>query len=113
MGILDNVFEIRGKNSGDDFWYSPIGHSVSSKAGVPVNNETALRCAPVYACTKVLGESVGSLPVHLYERKDRGRDRATEHWGYNLMHRQTGPRTTANSWVETAVFHMALTGNHY
>ena len=113
MGILDDVFEIRGKNSGDDFWYAPIGHSVASKAGVQVSNETAMRCAPVYASVKVLGESVGSLPCHLYERKERGRDRAVDHWGYDLMHRQTGPRTPACAWVETAVYHMALTGNHY
>jgi len=112
MGILDRVFEIRA-NSGSDFWYTPIGESIKSVAGVEVSNDTALRCAAVMACVKVLSESVGSLPIHLYERQDRGRERATEHWAYNLMHRQTGPRTPASSWLETAMFHMALTGNHY
>ena len=34
MGILDRVFETREKNSGDDFWYAPIGAYAESKAGV-------------------------------------------------------------------------------
>ena len=116
MGILNRVFEARGDVKWNDLWsgsLNPFSIPIKSSAGVPVDNETAMRCTSVYACVKVLGESVGSLPIHMLERKDRGRDRATDHWGYNLMHRQTGPRTPARQWVETAVFHMVLSGNHY
>ena len=113
MGILSRMFETRAYANTDDFWYTPIGQWEESKAGVRISNDTAMRCAAVYACVKVLGESVGSLPCHLYERKERGRERAVNHWGYNLLRRQAGPRMPSNQWLETAVFHMALTGNHY
>ena len=116
MGLLDRVFtlERRGWGNADDRWYSPIGSLSPSKAGVYVSDETAMRCATVYACVRVLAESIASLPVHLYERQsDGGRRRASEHWAYQLMHDEPHPHMSACQFFETLVIHMALTGNHF
>jgi len=115
MGILDQLFtERRGYGNADDFWYTTIGSHTPSKAGVNVDDETAMRCATVYACVRVLAESIASLPIHLYRRLDGGgKERATNLPLYRLMHSQPNPQMSAYQWVETAVAHLALTGNHY
>jgi HK97 family phage portal protein len=116
MGILDRVFalERRAWGNADDRWYMPVDHLQPSKAGVTVDDSTAMRCATVYACVRVLAESIASLPVHLYERRaDGGRKRATDHWAYSLIHRRPHEQITSYQWFETAVFHLMLTGNHY
>jgi HK97 family phage portal protein len=73
-----------------------------------------MRCATVFACVRVLSESIASLPIHLYKRKDDGgRTRAEDHPAYKLMHTEPHPDITACQYIETVVMHLALTGNHY
>jgi HK97 family phage portal protein len=49
-------------------------------AGVSVSAETALRSPTTLATCRVISESVGSLPIHLFRRGDDGaRDRDTTH----------------------------------
>jgi HK97 family phage portal protein len=115
MGILENLFtERRGYGNADDFWYTSLGQYTPSKAGVMVDDETAMRCATVYACVRVLAESIASLPIHLYKRLEGGgKERAAKMPLYRLMHAQPHPQMSAYQWVETAVTHLALTGNHF
>lgn len=40
-----------------------------SKVGLPIGQDSALRLTAVYACVRLISETVASLPVHLY-RKD-------------------------------------------
>ena len=114
MGILDRVFEIRGYAATDDFWYAPIGAYAESKAGVRVGRETAMRVSAVYSCCRILAESIASLPVHLYRRlPGGGKERATDHPMYDLVHRAPNPQMSAYQWMETMVYHMVMTGNAY
>ena len=65
-------------------------------AGVSVSPETALRCAVVYACVKIISESVAQLPLHLYRRnEDDSKERARDHPLYRLLHDQPNEWTTA------------------
>ena len=115
MGILDRVYAIESRsNSGDDFWYAPIGAYTESKAGVRVGRETAMRVSAVYSCVRILAESIASLPVHLYKRlPGGGKERAVDHPMYDLVRRAPNPRMSAYQWMETMVYHMTLTGNAY
>jgi HK97 family phage portal protein len=114
MGILNQVFEVRGYSNTDDFWYSPIGMYVQSKAGIYVNRDTAMRVSAVYACTRVIADAVASLPLHLYRRLDGGgKERATEHWAYNLLRRAPLPRMTAYQWKQALMYHLLIEGNFY
>ena len=85
-----------------------------SNAGAMVTNDTAMRCAAVYSCVRILAESIASLPIHLYRRlPGGGKERATDHWAYDLVHRAPHPLMSAYQWKEMLVYHMALTGNYY
>ena len=40
------------------------GTDLDSYAGIQINEESALRTTAVYACVKVIAESIASLPLH-------------------------------------------------
>lgn len=56
-------------------------------AGVDVNPASAMSVTAVYACVAFIAETLAMLPLHVYRRKpDGGREKATDHWLYPLLH---------------------------
>ncbi len=43
-----------------------------STAGKPVNERSAMQMTAVYACVRILSESIAGLPVHLYRYTENG-----------------------------------------
>ncbi|MBE5825270.1 MAG: phage portal protein [Butyrivibrio sp.] len=85
-----------------------------SAAGKRVNERTAMQTSAVYACVRVISESVASLPLHLYRYKDGGgKEKAIDHPLYHLLHDEPNPEMTAYSFFEAALTHMLLWGNFY
>ena len=48
-------------------------------SGKAVNANTAIQLSTVYACVRVISETVASLPLGVYEAKEDGNRKATEH----------------------------------
>lgn len=83
-------------------------------AGVGVSNETAMRLSAYYSCIRILSESVASLPLVLYKRrKDGGRERATDHPLYKILHDEPNPFMSSYVFTETLQAHVAGWGNAY
>lgn len=96
----------------DDYWYRPV--SEVSTAGLPVHPSTALSIGAVFACARVLAESVAQLPLLLYRRtEDGGKERATDHYLYPVLHDQPNKRQTSFQFREMMMGHLALRGNAY
>lgn len=58
-----------------------------------------MQMTAVYACVRVLAESVASLPLHLYRRGTAGnREKAEEHPLFFLLHDEPNPERLRNSW---------------
>lgn len=96
----------------DDYWYTPIG--VRTKVGLDVNESSALTYTAVYACVRAISETIASLPLHVYRRLDGGgKERATDHPLYYLLHTQPNPDMTSVQYREAAHSHILLWGNHY
>lgn len=53
-------------------WLIDALGGTKTAAGIRVNEETALRFSAVFACIRVLSESVASLPLVLYRRREDG-----------------------------------------
>lgn len=97
---------------GDDFWYNPVGQPTLS--GVNVSPEYAMRCAAVYACVRVLSETMAGLPLIVYQRKSDGRrERATEHPLYDVLRTSPNSDLTSFEWIEMQMGHICLRGNSY
>ncbi len=100
--------------SNTDFWLlKAIQRSTGSAAGVNVTADTALAVSAVYACVKVLAETIASLPLMLYERKGDGKEPASKHPLYPLLHDAPNDLQTSFEWREDLVAHIALRGNTY
>lgn len=95
-------------------WARLQGGGVQAKTGVYVSTETALRYTTVLICIRVLAESVASLPCILYKRRaDGGKDRATEHPLYKVLHDQANAWNTAFEYSEGTMVNLAMRGNGY
>jgi len=82
--------------------------------GRRVSTEGALQQVTVLACVRLIAESVGMLPMVLYQRLEpRGKERASAHPLYPLLHDQSNPELTAAELREIMAGHIALWGNAY
>jgi HK97 family phage portal protein len=79
-----------------------------------VSPDSALRLAAVYACVRVLSESLASLPLVIYQRRaDGGKDKVTDHWLYRLLAKRPNRFQNPFEWREMLQGHLALRGNAY
>ena len=113
FSFLSRLFKTRAspKNSS---WFSPpsffFGTSSSGKA---VNEKTALQTTAVYACVRILAETIASLPFHTYRYTLNGKEKAIEHPIYYLLHSEPNPEMTSFVFRETLMSHLLLWGNAY
>lgn len=86
----------------------------TNNTGVAVNPATALTYAAVWCATRVISETIATLPCILYRRtSDDSRERAREDDRYRLMTVQPHPYISAVSFFETMTAAMVLQGNCY
>jgi HK97 family phage portal protein len=90
-----------------------LGGGSSTGAGVHVTPERAMRLATVYTCVRILAESVGQLPLHLYKETGREKVKAVDHPLYGLLHDAPNEYQTAQEWLEYQIACLALHGNGY
>jgi len=88
----------------------PQGYGYS--ASVEVTEETALQVSAVWACVRLLSQTVASLPLVVYRKTDKGRELAPDHWFMGLMERPNQYQTKYEFW-EHQVANLALHGNLY
>jgi len=85
-----------------------------SLAGVTVDSETAIRMSTVYSCVRLLSDTVSSLPVGAYVRRDRERLSYTTVYGDQpAWVTRPNPETTRLEFYEQIVTSFKLEGNAY
>lgn len=115
MGILERLGlkrqrgEPKNKYEGNDFSLL-FGRTTSGKT---VNERTALQTTAVYACVRILSETIASLPLHVYRYTEGGKAKDTEHVLYTLLHDEPNPDMTSFVFRETLMSHILIWGNAY
>lgn len=113
-GLLTRVFHPKqqrahvSSTAAADVWASG-----GSWTNSQVTESSALTLAAVYACVRVLSESVAGLPLLVYRRTENGKRRAPDHPLYPLLHDLPNPEMTAFELRECLTAHVALWGNAY
>src|SRR5699024_88075 len=87
-----------------------FGTSVSGKS---VTARSAVQLSTVYACVRVIAETVASLPLNVFESTDKGGVKALQHPLQHLLHDEPNPEMTSFVWRETLLSHLLLWGNAY
>lgn len=83
----------------------------SSSAGVSVTETSALKLSAVMACTRLISETIATLPLSVYERTSAGKRVARQNQLQFIIHDQPNPDTTASVHWEAVVAAMLLRGN--
>lgn len=92
-----------GERKSVDPWSALIDAGSYTAASIIVSPDRALKCVSAYAGVRVIAETMGSLPIHRYERRaDGGKDQATKHPLHKLLHDRP------NGWTSAAEFVMQL-----
>ena len=114
MGFVQRVFQRRALDVGSaSSTLVDLGFGLRTSAGVHVTEEGALNYAAVYACVRVLAETLASVPLKTFERLERGKEPATGHSLYRLLHDRPNPLMTSVTLRETLMGHLCLWGNAY
>jgi len=66
--MLGNLFERRG--TFQSLWGSGALFDRSSYSGVTVTEDTSLRLSAVYACVRLISDTISTLPVDQFIRRD-------------------------------------------
>jgi HK97 family phage portal protein len=105
--------ERRGNLAEPPPWLLSMLGVPTAAAGVDVIPETAITLSVVWACVKILSESVGMLPLEIYKTDGVKRERAIDHRLWSILRRQPNPEITALTWKQTVMTHLGLWGNSY
>ena len=85
-----------------------------NQAGFSVAGDGPLKQTTVFACVRVLAETISSLPLYLYERtSDEGKEPARDHYLWELLHDAPNNFQTSMEFFEQQMAHLCLRGNAY
>jgi len=115
LGFLTNLLvEKRAINPfyvmGGDPW-SFIDFPQKTKSGAEVSEMSSLGVTAVWACIKILANSMASLPLITYKRLDpKGKKRAFDHYLYDLLHLRPNPLQSSYEFRHLLSVHQNLWG---
>ena len=88
---------------------APLTQAAQSSS---VTVDTALQVSTVFAATRLISETVASLPFDLYEKNESGRTVSSNQLRRVLTQRPNRYQTRIEFW-ESVVFNLVLSGNAY
>ena len=80
-------------------------------SGVSVNPFTSLQMSTVYACIRLLSETVAQLPLNIRRRTPDGSDLAHSHPLFHVLHNVPNPWMSTFTWLNTSMAHVCGWGD--
>ncbi len=118
MSVIQRLARIFGQGQTESKAFtltSPEAYSLFAglpvRSGVTVNSATALRVPAVAAAVGFISESCGNLPFKLYDRDTR--EAQKHHPGYELIHGEANPWTSAEELREHLTRDALLCGHGF
>lgn len=82
--------------------------------GYGITQEKSLVIDAVWACVRLISQTIGTLPCHLFRTGNNGFGEIDkEHKLYRILHDKPNKTQSAVRFWESATAHMAMRGNHY
>ncbi|KAB2953729.1 phage portal protein [Heliorestis acidaminivorans] len=112
FSFLKNLFKARDKPQ-DTVSSAPRFFMGQSIAGKVVNERSSMQTTAVFACVRIIAETVASLPLHTYRYVGDGKEKMVDHPLYRLLHDEPNEEMTSFTLRETIMTHLLLWGNAY
>lgn len=101
VGLLDH-----------EFW-ATLSASGGESAGQAVNERTILSLSAAWACTRLISETIATLPLKLYRKTSDGRVAAEDHPLYTILHAAPNRESTAAQYWESKIAATLLRGTSF
>ena len=108
MGIL------WGTITNKPFWqwsYENLG--IEAKSGVQVTHNNALSSSAYYSGVSLIAQTMAQVPLMVYRRLDRGKERAVDHNLYHVLHDEPNEYMAACTFKEVLQGHILTWGNAF
>lgn len=111
MSILNNIKNlfIAKSTQGDSGAIDSIVAGLAS--GQTITEQTALTLSTVWACTSLVSETIGTLPLHIYKKTANGRERADDYQLSYILRNKPNTKSTSSVLWQSTVASMLLRGN--
>jgi HK97 family phage portal protein len=83
------------------------------EGGQVVSHNSVLSLSAAWACTRLISETIATLPLSIYETTSAGKRIASQHPLQFVLHSQPNPDCTASVFWEAVIAAMLLRGNAY
>src|SRR5512136_2077086 len=120
MGLVNKIKTELRDTSGANLAYPPLwlrnfilGIDSPTLSGVNVNENTAVKVVSVYACIRLLSESIAMLPLPLYKRLKIGKEKADYHPLYALLHDMPNPEISSFTFRQIMMVNALLMPEAY
>ena len=111
MRVINKIknFFIGESTQGDSGAIDSIVAGLSS--GQTITEQTALTLSTVWACTSLVSETIGTLPLHIYKKTANGRERADDYQLSYILRNKPNTKSTSSVLWQSTVASMLLRGN--
>lgn len=79
----------------------------------PVNELTLFQISASWSAIRLISETIGTLPIHLYRRTEKGREKARDHDLYWVLHQQPNAFMTPTDFAEAIAVSLCCFGQSY
>jgi len=93
--------------------YALLSGGLPAWSGEPVSLETALNHSVVWACNRIVSESVGFIPCLMLQQKGIAKQPAEKHPMYAALKNAPNDEITAQGFTEMLTSHCLLQGNAF
>jgi len=116
--MISTLLERRGRETAHPstapaWLVDALGGGGASASGIKVTPDSALQYTAYWAAVNIIAGSIGALPLLVYERLERGKERATKHPAWRLLYDRPNEYMDALTFRETIQGHVLTWGNGY
>lgn len=111
--IFDKLLSRRTVPSESPDNWPRISFFSTPAAGIKVCEDTALTYSAVFACVKVISESIACLPWGVFKQNGEIRERAIDHPVNRILKKQPNPEMEPHVFKTLATIQALLWGAHY
>jgi len=106
---FSRIFSKHGTSLRTHFRGALTASSLAAPPAKTINERTALQTTAVYACVRILAETISSLPLHTFRYTDRGKEKALRLTTHSSVH----PATTILDIILSQIRHIQMNVGYF